>query len=333
VRTALYTSPHLVDARERMLVNDRPIVPEAFARWTEVLRASVEATEASFFEATTAIAFADFAARGAEVAVVEVGLGGRLDATNVLTPLVSAVTHVTRDHAEYLGESLAGMAAEKAGIAKPGIPFVVGETDPELRAVLEQHATAAGARVVIVPDDMRYDGPLGLAGAHQRRNAAVAQVVLHELEPELRPGEASLRRAFARVRLPGRFDCRGKWVLDVAHNPAGAAALAAALGELGRPAPRHALVGIMRDKDWADMLGRLERVVDAVWVTIPPSAPVERCWELEAVRKRFPQVTAEPDFERALAGVQRRAETVVVTGSFHTVGDAMARLPGFAPLG
>jgi dihydrofolate synthase/folylpolyglutamate synthase len=333
VRAALYTSPHLVDARERMVVDDRPITPEAFAQWTEVLQEDVEATEASFFEATTAIAFADFAARGAEVAVVEVGLGGRLDSTNVLAPLVSAVTHVTRDHADFLGDSLHGIAAEKAGIAKPDTPFVVGETDPALRDVLAQHAAAAGARVVIVPPGAQYEGPLGLTGGHQRRNAAVAQAVLHELPPPLRPDDEGVRRGFAAAHLPGRFERRGKWILDVAHNPAGTAVLAATVRELAPPRPRHALVGIMRDKDWAAMLAQLEGVVDAVWATIPPTAPVERCWDLEPVRERFPNVTAEPDFDRALAEVQQSAETVVVAGSFHTVGDAMARLPGFPPLG
>ena len=333
VRAALYTSPHLVDARERMVVDDRPITPEAFAQWTEVLRDAVEATEASFFEATTAIAFADFAARGADVAVVEVGLGGRLDSTNVLTPMVSAVTQVTRDHADYLGDCLHGIAAEKAGIAKADTPFVVGETDPALVEVLAQRAAAAGARMVIVAPGAAYDGTLGLAGGHQRRNAVVAQAVLHELPPPLRPGGESLRRGFAAAHLPGRFDRRGKWILDVAHNPAGTAVLAATLCEVAPPRPRHALVGIMRDKDWPVMLAQLEEVVDAVWATIPPTAPAERCWDLGPVRERFPTVTAEPDFDRALAEVQRGAETVVVAGSFHTVGDAMARLPGFPPLG
>jgi dihydrofolate synthase/folylpolyglutamate synthase len=298
-----------------------------------VLREGVEASGASFFEVTTVIAFADFAARGVDIAVVEVGLGGRLDSTNVLLPLVSAVTHVTRDHADYLGDSLLQIAAEKAGIAKRGVPFVMGETDPAVLDMLAQKAAAAGARVVIVPPDEAYEGPLGLDGAHQRRNAAVALAVLRELPPEVRPDADSVREGFATAQLPGRLDRRGKWVLDVAHNPGGAAALAAALHRMAPPRPCHALVGIMRDKDWVAMLEQLEAVVDALWVTCPPTAPAERRWELEAVRERFPRAIPEPDFDRALAGVQRGAETVVVAGSFHTVGDAMARLPGFPPLG
>ncbi len=333
MRAALYTSPHLVDARERMIVDGRPITPEAFARWAEVLAGPVEDTGASFFEATTAIAFADFAARGADVAVVEVGLGGRLDSTNVLDPLVSAVTHVTRDHAAFLGDSLSGIAAEKAGIAKAGRPFVVGETDPALLRVLAARAAEAGAPVVVVPAGVEYRGALGLAGRHQRRNAAVAEWVLRELPGDLRPSSENLRRGFAAAQLPGRFDRRGKWILDVAHNPAGIAAMVEALKELAPPRPRHALVGVMVDKDWEGMLAQLQGVVDATWVTVPPSAPPERCWELDSVQRRFPSVTAQPDFDSALVGVQQGAATIVVAGSFHTVGDAMARLPGFPPLG
>jgi folylpolyglutamate synthase/dihydrofolate synthase len=156
-RTALYTSPHLVDVRERMVVAGRPIPPEAFAAWTERLLPDIERTGASFFEATTAIAFADFAARGADLAVVEVGLGGRLDSTNVLTPLVSAVTHIALEHTEYLGNTLQQIAREKAGVAKAGVPFVVGEPDDALALELEQAAERAGAAPVIrVPPSERY---------------------------------------------------------------------------------------------------------------------------------------------------------------------------------
>src|SRR6185503_1718115 len=152
-RAGLYTSPHLVDVRERFIVNDRPIPAEAFAEWTARILPTVEETGASFFEATTAIAFADLAARQVEIAVVEVGLGGRLDATNVLTPVVSAITHIARDHTEYLGESLEAIAREKAGIAKPGTPLIVGESDPEIVSVIRDAASASGAPIVVVSSD------------------------------------------------------------------------------------------------------------------------------------------------------------------------------------
>jgi dihydrofolate synthase/folylpolyglutamate synthase len=292
----------------------------------------VEAIGASFFEATTAIAFADCAARGADVVVAEVGLGGKLDSTNVLTPAACAVTHVARDHADYLGDSLEGIAREKAGIAKPGVPFVIGEIDPSLCGVLESAARDAGALVVRVPPDAAYEGRLALGGTHQRRNGAVARCLLQQLPAVLRPPDEAIERGFAAARLPGRFDRRGKWLFDVAHNPGGMAALVAGLETAHLEPPVHALVGILRDKDWGEMLGLMSGAVDGVWASQPPSAPPERAWDLAEVARRFPDATVEPDFGRALAQVQDGARTVIVAGSFHTVGDAMARLPGFAPL-
>src|SRR6476660_3501945 len=145
-RVGLYTSPHLVSFRERIQVGGVSISEDAVAMWTSRLHSTILERKATFFEATTALAFADFAARGAEIAVVEVGLGGRLDSTNVVRPLVSAVTKIERDHMKYLGDTLEKIAREKAGIAKPGVPFVVGERDPALVHVLRREARKAVAR-------------------------------------------------------------------------------------------------------------------------------------------------------------------------------------------
>src|SRR5690606_29281237 len=142
-RVGLYTSPHLVSFRERMTVNGVPAGEAAVAMWVERLRPLILERDATFFEVTTALAFADFAARQADIVVAEVGLGGRLDSTNVVEPLVSGVTKIARDHMKYLGESLEEIAREKAGIAKPGAPFIIGETDPVLVEVLRREAGAA----------------------------------------------------------------------------------------------------------------------------------------------------------------------------------------------
>src|SRR3954471_21811104 len=175
-RVGLYTSPHLASFRERIRVDGVPIAESAMAMWTERLQPLILARKATFFEASTAIAFADFAARGAEVVVAEVGLGGRLDSTNVLRPLVSAVTKIERDHMKYLGDTLELIACEKAGIAKPGVPFVVGERDPALVEVLRGEARRAVAKaagrpggqksadVRVLPPDYEWCGPLSLAG-------------------------------------------------------------------------------------------------------------------------------------------------------------------------
>jgi dihydrofolate synthase / folylpolyglutamate synthase len=333
-RVGLYTSPHLVDVRERMLVDARPIPADAFVAWTERLRPFLDPTGASFFEATTAIAFADFAARGADIAVVEVGLGGRLDATNVVTPLVSGVTHVAFDHTEYLGSTLEAIAEEKAGIAKPGVPFVVGEPDTAIADLLVARAEGVCARPVRVPPAARYVGPLALRGPHQRRNAAIAEAILSTLPAAWRPAKDELTAGFARARLPGRFDRRGRWLFDVAHNPDGLAALLAALAVEPPPGPLHAVVCVLRDKDWRAMVAALAGAVDRLWFTDAPSAPPDRRWDPAAAAALVgPRAVVERDLARALDAAARGAGTVLVTGSFHTVGDAMARLPGFRPLG
>ncbi|MGH7530629.1 MAG: bifunctional folylpolyglutamate synthase/dihydrofolate synthase [Gemmatimonadales bacterium] len=340
-RVGLYTSPHLVSPCERITVDGVPIREEAFAAWTGQLRAHIERMDASFFEAVTAIAFADLAARGADIAIVEVGLGGRLDATNVITPLVSVVTKIALEHTDYLGSDLKGIAREKAGIAKPGIPFVTGEPDRGIRKELVREAERRGAAPITAVDTAkrRPSGTrLGLRGAHQRANAALADATLRRLPPPFVVQDDGFPPAFAHAYLPGRFEFRGKWIFDVAHNPDGMAVLTAAIREYSREIrrPLHALVGIRNDKDWRTMLDVLAAVVDHLVLTVPPSIPLMQRWSVDDVGVRAsgrPAVHFEPDFERALQDVQQGAATVLVTGSFHTVGDALARLPGFAPVG
>ena len=341
-RVGLYTSPHLVSFRERIRVDGEPVSEAAVAMWTGRLRPGIERLGATFFEATTAIAFADFAARGAEIAVVEVGLGGRLDSTNVLEPLVSGVTHVALDHQKYLGDTLEAIAREKAGIAKPGTPFVIGEPDRGLAEVLARAAVEGGgarpADIRLVPAHRTWRRALGLAGPHQRRNAAFAAAVLEQLPPPWRPRPAQVEAAFARARVPGRLDRRGRWLFDVAHNPDGVDALVAALRADPPRGPVHALVSILGDKDWPEMLVRLDQVVDVGILTVAPSADARR-WDLGWLdgwlrRRDRPPARAEwhlvPDFPAALARAREGAGTVLVTGSFHTVGDVMEAL-GMGP--
>jgi dihydrofolate synthase/folylpolyglutamate synthase len=339
-RVGLYTSPHLVSFRERIRVDGVPISEAAVAMWTARMAPRIQELGATFFEATTAMAFADFAARGVEIAVVEVGLGGRLDSTNVVTPLVSAVTKIAMDHMKYLGENLSDIAREKAGIAKPGIPFVIGERDPAVVDVLrrEAHRRArdAGGRadVRVLPPDYEWTGPLGLQGPHQRRNAGVAHGILMALPERWRPDLDAIGQGFIAARVPGRLDRRGKWLFDVAHNPDGMEALVAALQADPPPGPVHALVSILGDKEWATMLVWLDAVVDRGVLTVSPSA-AERGWDLGWLRSWLarsdrPPAHAQwvlvPDFAAALREVQVDANTVLVTGSFHTVGDVMAAL-------
>ena len=341
-RVGLYTSPHLVSFRERIRVDGVPIAEDAVAMWTERLLSPILARKATFFEATTALAFADFAARGAEIAVVEVGLGGRLDSTNVVRPLVSGITKIARDHMKYLGDTLELIAAEKAGIAKPGVPFVIGEKNSALVDVLRreahravrQTAPAAKADIRVLPPDYEWCGPLSLAGPHQRRNAGVAYGILCALPPPYRPTTAQIERAFGSVSVPGRLDRRGRWLFDVAHNPDGMRSLVGALASLRPRRPLHALVSILGDKEWPEMLVQLDQAIDRGVLTIAPTAAV-RGWDIDWLNRWLsdplrPPAHASwslvPNFSEAISKVQEGAATVLVTGSFHTVGDVLTAL-------
>lgn len=338
LRVGLYTSPHLISFRERIRVDGVPISEDAVAVWTEALRPAIDAEQATFFEATTAMAFAHFAAREVDIAVIEVGLGGRLDSTNVITPLVSVITHIALDHQKYLGDTVELIAAEKAAIAKPGVPLVIGEPDARLAGLLVESAAEVVGReglvTVVVPPDARWDGALGLHGEHQRRNAAVARAALDALPLAFRPDDATMARSFARASVPGRFDRRGRWLFDVAHNPDSMRSLVATLQQSAVPRPLHALVSILGDKEWAEMLVALDQVVDVGVLTIAPSADARR-WDLGWLERWLadpdrPTARAQwhlvADFDEARREVQCGAETVLVTGSFHTVGDVMEAL-------
>jgi dihydrofolate synthase/folylpolyglutamate synthase len=346
-RVGLYTSPHLVSFRERIRVDGEPISEAAVAMWTERLTPLIRRRAATFFEATTAIALADFAARGAEIGVIEVGLGGRLDSTNVIRPLVSAVTKIELDHMKYLGDTLEQIATEKAGIAKPGAPFVIGETRPELVETLRREAKCFIARldrsarpdIRVVPPDYEWAGPLGLGGPHQRRNAAVAHGILMALPAPYRPTQPQVAAGFGKARIAGRLDRHGRWLFDVAHNPDGIRALLRAVRTLDPPRPLHALVSILGDKAWPEMLVLLDQVIDRGVLTLAPTA-ANRGWDIDWLRawlrdpSRPPARAAwslVPDFREAIAAAETGAATVLVTGSFHTVGDVMAAL-GIAPV-
>ncbi|HEX4560225.1 MAG TPA: cyanophycin synthetase [Gemmatimonadales bacterium] len=340
-KVGLYTSPHLVSATERILVDGIPITENAFAQWTETLKPHIERLEASFFECLTAIAFADFAARQVDIAVVEVGLGGRLDATNVITPLASVVTKIALEHTDYLGPDLASIAKEKAGIAKPGVPFVTGEQDPAVLNVLREEAMRRGASPIIGVNHspLPTPGSLGLRGPHQAQNAAVARAALRALPPPFGLPGSDIPASFAEAFIPGRFEVRGSWIFDVAHNPDGMEILVAALEEAHPRRPLHSLVGIRNDKEWRPMLERILPAVDRLVLTVAPTVPDHQRWLARDLagwadeRVIGQPVVFEPDFVRALEMVQEGAATTLVTGSFHTVGYALAALPGFAPVG
>lgn len=359
LRVGKYTSPHLVDFRERFLVNGAPIdagyVVEFLERWTP----TVERLGVTFFEATTAMAFAWFARREVDIAVIEAGLGGRLDSTNVVRPLAATITSIALDHVEVLGRTREAIAGEKAGIFKPRAAAIIGASDHPIASVLMGHARARGADPIVdvwrkcPPQAVRVgaDGTwftlttdIGdrtirtpLAGQHQASNTAVALVTLQHAGALVWPGWDAAVPALRKVRLPGRFHRVGRWIFDVAHNPDGAKVLAQTLTEVAVERPVSAVVCVLGDKDWRGVLGALAPVVDRLILTNAPTAPASRAWNIDEAASHARElgvavVTVETDFERALQQGQEESSTTVITGSFHTVGDAMSRLQ-VSPLG
>jgi dihydrofolate synthase/folylpolyglutamate synthase len=318
-RTALYTSPHLVSLLERFVVDGQMASEAAVTAWARRLEPLALELGASFFELTTAVAFADFAARGAEIAVIEVGLGGRLDATNVIEPLASGITRIALEHTEYLGNDLASIAREKAGIAKPGVPLLTTETDSALLEVMATCAQERGTTLRQVDPALAAGCELGLRGPHQLANASLAMALAEHLPAPWRPSREAMQRGLASARVAGRFDRQGPYLFDVAHNPDGMRALVAALAAEPLRRPIVAVVGVLKDKDWRTMLEILRPAVDDIILTSPPSAPDDRAWS-----------EGQASLDDALARARAAGGTVLVTGSFHTVGDAMARLPGYS---
>jgi dihydrofolate synthase/folylpolyglutamate synthase len=352
LKVGRYTSPHLIDFRERITVDGTPITEEAVLEFLERRIPVAEKIGATFFELTTALAFEWFVKQNVDIAVIETGLGGRLDSTNVLTPRVATVTSIGMDHTDLLGDTLDAIAREKAGIFKPGVPAVVGEQSPPIRSLLAERAREAGAQPIVIVDDdyriedveissqgtafsLRSEGDTErivtpLIGAHQARNTALAIATISALGHDYLPLEGEITRALAGVFLPGRFERRGKFIFDVAHNPEGAHTVAETVLALNPPAPRTALVAVLADKDWRGIIRELAPVVDRFIFTNAPSAPAERRWD-PAQAQRFADsegldADLDPDLDVALARGEGQSETLIVTGSFHTVGDAMSRL-------
>ncbi len=353
-RAGLYTSPHLIDFGERIRVAGYPVEEELLFEGAVRLRPLAEELGATFFEATTALALLCFAESDVDFVVAEVGLGGRLDATNVLLPEVTAITNVAWDHADYLGHTLAQIAGEKAGIAKPGVPMVLGRLDPEAGRIVREAAASAGAplqqlgydaavrRIRIQRDhtELEYVGPdsdvlrlrCPLLGAHQAWNAGLAALAVQSLPEVSRPGSAEIEAGIEDVRWPGRLQVeerRGRtWVLDVAHNAVAVDALAHGLTSLSLAEPLALVVAIMGDKPWPEMLPPLLALADTSVFTIAPSSPPERRWNAAEVAATISSYSVEviEDFSAALERAMDVGKTIVVTGSNHTVGDAMRYL-------
>jgi dihydrofolate synthase/folylpolyglutamate synthase len=360
-RTGLYTSPHLDRIEERVAIDGVPVDATVFEACARDVLLLVDAARTdgrltvspTFFEVITAVAFEAFRRARVDVAVVEVGLGGRFDATSVITPVVSAITSIAFDHERHLGSTLAAIAAEKAGIARRDVPLVVGEVPAEARAVIAAAAAAAGAPLV---DAARVEGPvemdggvatvryrgatgvyppvrLSLAGRHQVANAATAVRVLELLDARgLRLGAEALLAGLSEARWPARLEwlrCTGgDLLIDAAHNPAGAEALASYVQDAGVD-PLPIVLAVMRDKDLASIVRPLARVASRFVATQVASA---RSWTAEALGARLAEllpgvtVQVEPEPRAAVERALLESRRAVAAGSIFFVGPLRAML-------
>ncbi|MET0211790.1 MAG: folylpolyglutamate synthase/dihydrofolate synthase family protein [Vicinamibacterales bacterium] len=361
-RSARYTSPHLERIEERFVIGEREVSTADLESAAASIQSTVERLVAdrtletlpTFFECTTAIAFELFRRANVEVAVVEVGLGGRLDATNVITPMAAVITSIDFDHQDLLGETLESIAREKAGVIKPGIPVIVGPVVPGAHAVIADACRERSARLIDVPDRVRVstretrgaaanvtleagahrleDVTLALPGRHQVDNAAVAFCLFTELVGlGVRLTPQAMRTGLSEASWPGRLEYR-RWrdaevILDAAHNTAGARALATYLRERDWTGVTLVL-GVMRDKDATGMLSELLPCCRTLICTTAPSPRALDADSLAALASSVatrlpsgpPTIVAIADPARAVADACQPGARVVAAGSIFLIG-------------
>ena len=347
-RTALYTSPHLVCFTERIRVGDVEISPEEVVELAEEVRdrTAAAAVALTFFEFVTVMGFVHFARQEVDVAVVEVGLGGRLDATNLVKPLVSVITTISKDHEAYLGSDLLSIAREKGGIIKPGVPLVAGALPKEAVNLFNDLARERRAPAYFLGQDYRiflknaglfdYTGvkenfemlSVALRGRHQRSNAAVALASLETARETFPVGEEVLREGLRTVKWPGRFEIMLESptvILDGAHNGEGVKALVEAVQEYYGTRKVKLLFASMEDKDWRLMLGLLAGVANEVVLTrveMERSADPRQLASYLTDRAVPHRVIEDSHFAlRSLLDGVRPDEIVLVAGSLYLLGE------------
>jgi dihydrofolate synthase/folylpolyglutamate synthase len=349
MQVGLYTSPHLVRFNERFRINDQDVddrvIIDVFLRVKDVVD---EGEPPTFFEMTTAMALCLFAERAVDYAILEVGMGGRLDATNIIQPEITIINNIAFDHQEFLGLTLGRIAREKAGIIKQGVPLITAVKQPAALAVIKERCSALGAPCYRVGQQIKvrsrsarcfsYRGlkwrlenlQLPLAGRHQLLNAATALGALEVLEQlgRLHPTTEQLQEGLNKTRWPGRlewFSQRPPVLLDGAHNNAGIVSLRKALQEEYTYKRLIIVLGIMADKDLWGMLHRLAPLADHIILTRPR---YERAAEPEALREMAGEFANRTELIRSVRQALKRAMTlatpedlVVVTGSLYFIGE------------
>jgi dihydrofolate synthase / folylpolyglutamate synthase len=344
LRVGLFTSPHLISLTERIQVNRRLIPETEVSRLTELLIQHLGGDQEewpfrpTFFEFVTLMALLHFREQNCDLVIWETGMGGRLDATNIVTPLASVITTVQFDHQQWLGNTLREIAIEKAGIIKPGVPVIVGELSPEAMSVIEETAQRKGSPLTVARgDDPWLKGVrLGLAGPHQRLNAAVTLATVKALQPEIPVTEDEILTGMSNTFWPGRLQVlesgKSTIVLDGAHNPDGARSLAAALDELLGNRELTLVLGLFKDKAWREMCDALVPKASRVFLVPIQSErsadPFDVITYCVAQWPRIPFIACDSS---ATALEQARAfPFIVVAGSLYLVGEVMQQL-GIGP--
>lgn len=334
LRVGLFTSPHLISFRERIQINRVLIPEETVARLVDEMQPWLAEftpeNHPTFFEAVTLIALRYFAEQQCELVIWETGLGGRLDATNLVTPLASVITNVQFDHEAWLGDTLEKIATEKAGIIKAGVPVVTAAEAPEALAVIRATASRCGAVLHVIAAEAT--AATNLHGAHQRRNAALALKTVEMLQPTLPVTSDAIAAGLSAVQWCGRFQilrCGNQTLLlDGAHNPAGARALAATVREEFPNQPLTIILGVLEDKNWAAVCTELAAIatkVILVSVASPRSAQPETL--ASACRAANPRalVSTAPSLSAALASAVSDP-FVAISGSLYLIGEALEEL-------
>jgi dihydrofolate synthase/folylpolyglutamate synthase len=349
-RVGLYTKPHLVNLGERTRIDGAEIAPARLLDYILRLRAIYERAgmALTFFEFTVALMFLYFAEERVDLAVIETGLGGRLDSTNVVAPLLSVITPIGFDHMEYLGYTIPAIAAEKGGIIKPEVPVVIGSRDHEARATLQSIAVQRGSAVRLIGRDFNfrshapahrldYDGlalrldglELGLAGPFQHENAAIAVAAAEALGAQgIAIGEEAIRRGLREVYWPGRFDVVSRApmvILDCAHNELAISALLETISvELGPEVKPRLVFGCLADKQWERMAAMLApRVREAMLTRVKPKRPLDP-ENMYAQFSAHVRTRIEREPMRAIETIFRESgaqDVVLVTGSVYLIGE------------
>ncbi len=351
-KVGLYTSPHLVRFTERFRVNDSEIERSEVVRLVQdIKRATAPEEPPTFFEFTTAMALLYFARQGTDIDIMEVGMGGRLDATNVINPILSVITNISREHTFYLGKHLSDITSEKAGIIKENVPVVTGARQPRVLEIIGSVCSRKSAPLTKVGVDARYrytkngldyhgthhryqNLKLGLGGSFQPRNAATALAALEILEATgFAAGDREVRQGLQATKWPGRMHVLSSnpaVILDGAHNPGAMTELAASIKKNPPGKRLFVVLGILEDKDVEKMIRAVVPLADHAWYSRPAygrAAAAERL--AKAADGLGTPGTVEPDLQRALDEALAAAEpqdAVLVCGSLYTVGEALSHL-------